>query len=87
MNTKLTLNIEDSVIRKAKAFARSRNKSLSKLVEQYLGFVTDNMAISPTISDRIRAISDNLEMDPKLNYDDLKEQYLQEKYLDAKDPH
>ena len=84
MNTKLTLNIEDSVIRKAKAFARSRNRSLSKLVEQYLGFVTDSTAISPAISDRIRA---SLQIDPELNYDDLKQQYLQEKYLDAKDPH
>ena len=87
MNTKLTLNIEDSVIRKAKAFARSRNRSLSKLVEQYLGFVTDSTAISPAISDRIRAISDSLQIDPELNYDDLKQQYLQEKYLDARDPH
>ncbi|MEE8440886.1 MAG: DUF6364 family protein [Spirochaetia bacterium] len=87
MNTKLTLNINDVVIRKAKAFARSRHKSLSKLVEQYLGFVTNNTTVSPTISDRIIAISDSLVVDPDFTYDELKEQYLQEKYLGAKDPH
>lgn len=36
MTTKLTLTIDDSIIRAAKTYARSTNKSLSNLVENYL---------------------------------------------------
>lgn len=36
MTTKLTLTINDEVIRAAKFYARSKEKSLSKLVENYL---------------------------------------------------
>ena len=36
MTTKLTLSIESSVIDQAKNYARSHNKSLSRLVENYL---------------------------------------------------
>jgi hypothetical protein len=36
MTTKLTLSIESSVIEQAKNYARSHNKSLSRLIENYL---------------------------------------------------
>jgi len=36
MTTKLTLTMNDEVIRAAKFYARSKEKSLSKLVENYL---------------------------------------------------
>ena len=36
MITKLTLTIDDSIIREAKLYAQSKNKSLSHLVENYL---------------------------------------------------
>ena len=37
MNTKLPLSIDDKIIKQAKEFAKQRNKSLSKLIEDYLG--------------------------------------------------
>jgi hypothetical protein len=40
MQTKLTLTIEQSVIERAKQYARSRNRSVSKLVEEYLSNVS-----------------------------------------------
>jgi hypothetical protein len=36
MTTKLTLSIESGVIEQAKSYARSHNKSLSRLIENYL---------------------------------------------------
>ena len=36
MNTKLTLTIEESVIIKAKSYARSKKSSLSNIIENYL---------------------------------------------------
>ena len=43
MNTKLTLTIERTVIEKAKKYAKDKERSLSKLIENYLkGIVTEN---------------------------------------------
>ena len=36
MDTKLTLSIEENIIKKAKDYARSKGKTLSDLVESYL---------------------------------------------------
>ena len=41
MNSKLTLTIEQSVIEKAKKYARSRERSLSNLIENYLQALTN----------------------------------------------
>ena len=40
MNTKLTLTIEQSVIEKAKKYAKEKERSLSDLIENYLKAVT-----------------------------------------------
>jgi hypothetical protein len=40
MNVKLTLTIEQSVIRKAKLYAKSRGRSLSEIIENYLKMIT-----------------------------------------------
>jgi predicted CopG family antitoxin len=40
MNTKLTLTIQDEVIRKAKAYAKKKNRSLSDIIENYLKSIT-----------------------------------------------
>lgn len=39
MNTKLTLNIDKKVISEAKDYARDKQTSVSRLVEQYLRFI------------------------------------------------
>lgn len=40
MNTKLTLTLEESVIRQAKKYAGKRKRSLSDLIENYLKALT-----------------------------------------------
>jgi hypothetical protein len=40
-NSKLTLNIQDTVIAKAKKYARKQKVSLSRLVENYLTVLAD----------------------------------------------
>jgi hypothetical protein len=54
MKTKLTLTIEQSIIEKAKRYARERERSLSDLIENYLRALTnekeiDDEDVSPTI--------------------------------------
>jgi uncharacterized phage infection (PIP) family protein YhgE len=81
MSTKLTLSIDETVIEKAKVYARSRSKSLSKVIEQYLQFVTENQTPPTEVTDTVRLIADTLS--PSVSDDDLKYQYLKQKYLDA----
>lgn len=40
MNTKLTLTIEEKIIKKAKQYAKGQNRSLSDLIENYLKILT-----------------------------------------------
>ena len=42
MLTKLTLTIDESVISRAKQYAQNKNKSVSRLVEEYLDVISDN---------------------------------------------
>lgn len=44
MNTKLTLTIEQSVIEKAKRYAKDKERSLSDLVENYLKALTKDIS-------------------------------------------
>jgi hypothetical protein len=41
MNTKLTLTIEHSLIKKAKQYAKDQGKSLSSIIENFLKAVTN----------------------------------------------
>ena len=81
MGTKLTLNIDDSIIRRAKRFARARDKSLSKVIEQYLDFVTENELPPAGVTATVSKLAD--ELTPTLSDDELKLRYLQDKYLRA----
>ncbi len=40
MKTKLTLNIEEAIVKKTKVFSKKRNKSVSAIVEEYLEKIT-----------------------------------------------
>ncbi len=42
MNTKLTLTVQKDVIKRAKEYAKSKNRSLSDLVQNYLMALTES---------------------------------------------
>lgn len=42
MNTKLTLTMDESVIKKAKQYAKGKGRSLSDLIENYLKVIIKN---------------------------------------------
>ena len=81
MNTKLTLNLEQSIIEKAKHYAKSQNTSLSKLIENYLQKITFNSKnekekITPLVKSLSGIIDLPKDFDHKKNYAD----YLVKKY-------
>ena len=48
MNTKLTLTIEQSIIEKAKSFAKDKGRSLSDIIENYLKIITQENSTKET---------------------------------------
>ena len=81
MPTKLTLSIDETVVEKAKLYARAKSKSLSKVIEQYLKFITESETPPTQVTETVRGLADTLS--PPVSDDDLKYQYLKQKYLDA----
>lgn len=56
MAKKLTLTVEEEVIRKAKSYARRTGRSLSELVENYLNNLTEEDANMRQVSLKLRKI-------------------------------
>lgn len=86
MNTKLTLTIDDSVIEMAKRYAKSKQSSLSSIIENYLkilvktkvdNVLTDDLEISPMLKSMQGTIKVPKDFDYKKELQKGKEQ----KYL------
>jgi hypothetical protein len=69
MNTKLTLTIDKSVIKQAKAYAEQQGRSLSAVVENYLKAVTKKEEIVSK-DDELSPIIKSLMLRPKVNLPD-----------------
>ncbi len=79
MDTKLTLKLDKSIIDSAKEYAKEKNISLSKMIENYLQALTNKQSkeieISPLVESLIGVITSQ-EADYKKDYTN----YLSEKY-------
>ena len=82
MNTVLTLDIDQEVIKKAENYAKSSRKTISQLVEDYLITISSEKKEKPIqlgpITSQIAGI---IEMDGNVNYKDLLTDALLEKHL------
>ena len=84
MDTKLTLKLEQNIIEKAKDYASSHKRSLSRLIESYLKslVIQDNsndnneIQISPFVTSLSSGINIPADLDYKKDYTN----YLIEKY-------
>ncbi|MCH7398449.1 DUF6364 family protein [Belliella sp. DSM 107340] len=80
MDTKLTLRLNEDVIKRAKEYANSHNISLSKIIESYLDSITkekeEKIAITPFVKSLIGVIDLPADYDYKKAYGD----FLEEKY-------
>ena len=82
METKLTLRLNDSVIERAKVYARNHKISLSKMIEAYLDSLTkekreeNSISITPLVESLSGVIDLDSDFDYKKGYGD----YLTEKY-------
>ena len=83
MNTKLTLTIEEDIIKKAKDYAKEKNRSLSDIIENYLKVLTSDD--KTTNASKAAPIAISLRGSFKTKYNmDYKEELrssLEKKYL------
>ncbi|MCF8228508.1 MAG: DUF6364 family protein [Bacteroidales bacterium] len=80
MNTKLTLNINKSVIEKAKSYARMENISLSRLIESYLSSLTEKRTEKNEITPLVESLSGIIKLEDDFNYRDAYTDHLIEKH-------
>ena len=84
MLTKLTLTIDQSIILKAKEFAREKNKSVSRIVEEYLRNISTGEVQGVFINNLDSPITDSLVgmfKDTGDDYKDMIERARMDKYL------
>jgi hypothetical protein len=80
MQTKLTLRLEEELIKKAKALAEQRGKSLSKLVAEYFKYITSKEPVSEKeLPPIVKSLSGSL-ADSNIDEGDYRK-YLEGKYL------
>lgn len=87
MNTKLTLTIEESVIEKAKAYARKSHRSLSDLIENYLkGLTADEIepekgANEESLSPIVKQLKGSFKAPENFDYKKELTERLSKKYI------
>ena len=82
MNAKLTLTIEQSVIEKAKLYAKSRGRSLSDVIESYLKIVAREEEISAeNITPIVKSLQGTFKAPKNFDYKVELTKKLSSKYL------
>ncbi len=80
MDKKLTLSLDQSIIERAKAYAKANNISLSKLIESYLATVTRKSKKKSEITPLVKCLSGVIEIPSDFNEKEAYSEYLMEKY-------
>ena len=82
MDTKLTLNVDKEIVGKAKKYAKSKGRSLSDLVEDYLKFLTRQMETDTIkISPKVKSLLGSIKVPDGFDYKKELSERLNEKYL------
>ncbi|WP_316834732.1 DUF6364 family protein [Pedobacter nutrimenti] len=81
MTTKLTLTVEEDVIKKAKSYAKQTGRSLSELIEKYLETLTEEHRETKQISPKLRKLVGAVKL--PADFDEKKElnNYFESKHL------
>jgi hypothetical protein len=79
MDTKLKLKLDHGVIEQAKTFAKTRNTSLSKLIENYLRLLVEHERNSEVTS-LVKSLSGVLHLTENFNDKSEYQKYITSKY-------
>ena len=81
MNTKLTLTIEQAIIKRAKSYAKEKGRSLSDIIENYLKAITKEEKIEEELSPLIKSLLGSFKTPKSFDYKKELSKGLSEKYL------
>jgi hypothetical protein len=79
MDSKLTLKLNDSVIAKAKQYAKEYNISLSRMIENYLTAITKSKKSKNEISPLVKNLTGVINLEDKVYRKDYTD-FLSKKY-------
>ena len=80
MDKKLTLSLDQSIINRAKQYAKSNNISLSKLIEAYLTTLTKQKKANPEITPLVKSLSGVIKLEDSFDNKKSYTDFLTEKY-------
>ena len=80
MTTKLTLTLDDKVIKSAKVYAKTKGKSLSHLIENYLKTITMSTDTDKPVSASISKWKGSIKLPADFDYKKVISQSLSKKY-------
>lgn len=79
MDVKLTLKLDEDIIKKAKTFAAQNNTSLSRLIENYLLQITSESTSNTKITTLVKSLSGIIDVDITKNDKDATTDFLIQK--------
>lgn len=81
MNSKLTLTIEEEIIKRAKEYSKQKGRSLSELIENYLQFLTaSEKKATIELTPKVKNLKGAIKLDPDFNLKEGYTNYLSQKY-------
>jgi len=81
MNTKLTLTIEQSIIKKAKRYSKGKGRSLSDIIENYLKAITNESESEIELTPIVKSLKGSFKAPEDFDYKKELTKGLTEKYL------
>lgn len=81
MTTKLTLTVEESVIKRAKSYAKHTGRSLSELVENYLNTLTEERRDTQQISPKLKKMAGSVKLPNDFDEKSALNAYFKNKHL------
>ena len=81
MNSKLTLTIEQSIIKKAKRYSKGKGRSLSDIIENYLKAITNESESEIELTPIVKSLKGSFKAPKDFDYKKELTKGLTEKYL------
>lgn len=81
MATKLTLSVEENVIKRAKSYAKNTGRSLSELIENYLQSLTSEQLDDKQLSPKLKKITGVVKLPSDFDEEQVLREYLEKKHL------
>lgn len=80
MDKKLTLSLDQTIIERAKTYAKSNSTSLSKLIESYLHALTHTSQSNSNITPLVESLSGVIDLPEDFDEKEAYTEYLLNKY-------